>query len=167
MLLKSSATCHMPLRWPLTPHAASPTTSTSPAVVQMSVVAIKEAAHSSSPRPRRAPPAPVSDTKQHGSHRSSVGVATSNTVAAWTDGRLRRPTVGAALGRPPKSNPTDSDGETGTTARSAAARTWPWPRPRRTGKRRYLFWSSRFRYAAGNPTLYERSRTGTSVTDDE
>ena len=33
MLLKSSARCHMPSRWPLTPHAASPTTITGPAVV--------------------------------------------------------------------------------------------------------------------------------------
>ena len=154
MLLKSSARCHMPSRWPLTPHAASPTTITSPAVVQLSVLAIKEAAHGSSPRPRRAPPAPVSAHQAAWQPGAALAPPHPTQSLRGTDGRLRRPTVGAALGRPPKSNPTDSDDETGLNTRSTAARTWPWPRPRHTERRPYLFWSRRFAYTAGVPTLY-------------
>ena len=90
--------------------------------------------------------------------RSSDGAATFNTVAAWMDGRLRRPNVGAALGaalgRPPKSNPTDSDDETGLTARAVASATSMGERARPTSKHGYLFWSLRFTCAVDHPTLY-------------
>ena len=161
MLLKSSARCHMPSRWPLTPHAASPTTITSPAVVQLSVVAIKEAAHGSSPRPRRAPPAPVSAHQAAWQPGASVGAVMApphpTRSPRGTDGRLRRPTVGAALGRPPKSNPTDSDHETGLAGRAVAGATSMAERRGPARKRRYLFWSLRFSYAAGVPTLDARA----------
>ena len=88
MLLRSSASWHMPSRWPVTPNAASPTTSTSPVVVQLSVVAIKEVAHGSSQRPRRAAPAPVS------AHQ-----------AAWLPG--------AALAPPQPTRPPWTDGSDG------------------------------------------------------
>ena len=158
MLLKSSARCHMPSRWPLTPHAASPTMSTSPAVVQLSVVAIKEAAHGSSPRPRRAPPAPVSAHQAAWQPGAALAPPHPTQSPRGTDGRLRRPTVGAALGRPPKSNPTDSDDETGLTARAVASATSMGERARPTSKHGYLFWSLRFTCAVDHPTLYMKKQ---------
>ena len=66
----------------------------------------------------------------------------------WTDPRLH-----AALFCSPFARPLEPDHETGLKRRSAAARTWPWPRPRRTERRPYLFWSLVFCYAVDPPTL--------------
>ena len=85
MLLRSSASCHMPSRWPLTPHAASPAKRTCSSAVQPSVVAITKAAHGSSPRPRRTAAATVSAPPSSMAAKSSVGAATTN--AATMDGR--------------------------------------------------------------------------------
>ena len=155
MLLRSSARCHMPSRWPLTPHAASLTMSASQIAVKPCVAAMKGEAHGSSPRQRRAPSAPVS--AQHAAWQPGAALAPPHPTRSprGTNGRLRRPTVGAALGRPPKSNPTDSDHETGLAARAVASDTSMAERRGPARKRRYLFWSRRFSYAAGVPTLYE------------
>ena len=98
--------------------------------LQLSVVAIKEAAHGSSPRPRRAPPAPVSAHQAAWQPGAALAPPHPTQSPRGTDGRLRRPTVGAALGRPPKSNPTESGDATYITPRGTMRRSRPVPRER-------------------------------------